>query len=52
MKIGYQQSSRLTYWWIDGQFDLQDAQTAPTREAIARFFMASTRSAASHGCRA
>lgn len=38
MKIGYQQSSRLTYWWIDGQFDLQDAQTAPTREAIARFF--------------
>lgn len=38
LKLGYQQGARLTYWWIDGQFDLQDAQTGPTREAIGHFF--------------
>ncbi|KHK48960.1 hypothetical protein PI87_27425 [Ralstonia sp. A12] len=38
MKVGYSQGARLTYWWIDGQFDLQDAQAGPTREAITRFF--------------
>ncbi len=38
VKVGYSQGARLTYWWIDGQFDLQDAQTGPTREAITRFF--------------
>lgn len=38
LKLGYQQGARLTYWWIDDQFDLQDAQTGPTREAIGHFF--------------
>ncbi|MCO5396948.1 DUF6279 family lipoprotein [Ralstonia soli] len=38
MKLGYQQGARLTYWWVDGQFDLQDTQTGPTREAIGRLF--------------
>jgi len=38
LKLGYQQGARITYWWVDGQFDLQDAQTGPTREAIGRFF--------------
>jgi len=39
VKLGYNQGSRLTYLWVDGQFDLQDAQTGPTREAIARLFV-------------
>ena len=38
LKLGYQQGARLTYWWVDGQFDLQDAQVGPTREAIGRLF--------------
>lgn len=38
MKLGYSQGSVLTYLWINGQFGLQDNQTDPTREAIARFF--------------
>jgi len=39
LKLGYQQGARLTYWWVDGQFDLLDAQTGPTREAIGHFFV-------------
>ncbi|CAJ0822423.1 hypothetical protein LMG18101_04998 [Ralstonia flaminis] len=39
LKVGYSQGARLTYWWIDGQLDLQDAQAGPTREAVARFFV-------------
>lgn len=38
LKLGYQQGARLTYWWVDGQFDLQDGQTGPTREAIDHLF--------------
>ncbi|GCB06015.1 hypothetical protein PSUB009319_36460 [Ralstonia sp. SET104] len=38
LKLGYQQGARLTYWWVDGQFDLQDAQVGPTRDAIGRLF--------------
>jgi len=38
VKLGYNQGNWLTYRWIDGQFDLQDAQAVPTRAAIDRFF--------------
>lgn len=38
LKLGYQQGARLTYWWVDGQFALQDDQTGPTRDAIGRLF--------------
>ena len=39
LKVGYQQGARITYWWVDGQFDLQDTQAGPTHEAIGRFFV-------------
>ncbi|AOY91958.1 hypothetical protein BKK79_09245 [Cupriavidus sp. USMAA2-4] len=38
LKLGYQQGDRLAYWWVDHYVDVNDAQAAPTREAIARFF--------------
>lgn len=38
LKLGYQQGGWLTYGWINSQFDLQETQTAPTHEAISRFF--------------
>ena len=38
MKLGYEQGDRLAYWWVDRYVDVSDAQEAPTRGAIDRFF--------------
>jgi hypothetical protein len=38
MRIGYSQAPMLTYWWIDGYVDVNDAQRPPLREAIDRWF--------------
>lgn len=37
-RLAYNQAPTLSYWWIDRQVDLDDAQTAKTREDVNAFF--------------
>lgn len=34
LKVGYEQSPALLYWWLDSHVDFTDAQTPRTREAL------------------
>ena len=38
IKLAYNQAPDLTYWWLDGYFDFNDAQTPPVRDSIAKLF--------------
>lgn len=38
IKLAYNQAPDLTYWWLDGYFDFNDAQTPPVRDGIAKLF--------------
>lgn len=38
LRLGYNQAPTLVYHWLDGYFDIDEAQDAPVREAIERFF--------------
>lgn len=37
-RLAYNQAPTLSYWWIDRHVDLDDAQTAKTREDVNAFF--------------
>ncbi|MEN9888986.1 MAG: hypothetical protein RL559_1023, partial [Pseudomonadota bacterium] len=34
LKVGYEQSPTLLYWWLDSHVDFTDAQTPRAREAL------------------
>ncbi len=37
-RFGYNQAHHLTYWWLDGYVDFNDAQKPRTQEAITQWF--------------
>jgi hypothetical protein len=38
LRLGYNQAPTLAYHWIDGYFDIEDAQAPQVRDGIDRFF--------------
>lgn len=38
LKLGYRQGPSLAHWWLDDQVGFDDAQSARTKEALARWF--------------
>jgi Family of unknown function (DUF6279) len=38
IKLAYSQAPDLTYWWLDGYFDFNGAQTPPVRDGIGQLF--------------
>ncbi len=39
LRFGYNQAADLTYWWLDGFVDFNDAQTLKVRDALAGWFV-------------
>ncbi|SCY08335.1 hypothetical protein SAMN05216420_102234 [Nitrosospira sp. Nl5] len=37
-RFGYNQANHLTYWWLDGFVDFNDAQKLRTRESLTQWF--------------
>ena len=38
VRLGYSQAPELTYWWLDGYADFNDAQTPRVRDELGAFF--------------
>jgi hypothetical protein len=38
IKLAYSQAPDLTYWWLDGYFDFNGAQTPPVRDGITKLY--------------
>jgi Family of unknown function (DUF6279) len=38
IKLAYNQAPDLTYWWLDGYFDFNGAQTPPVRDGITKLY--------------